>query len=669
MASVSPIPSLRLSPTTVIASGESLVLRFGGRLVVLKRKLEGKKGYIKMEVGYSNSSVHRKSVLRSNTGFTAHNMVTKQVECGNQPKHCSKGASFVKLLGRDFSKQLQIPREFTMIFNGYVPHRFIIENAMTLQCWRVEVEEEKDGEIYFREGWADFVEAHTLETGDFLLFEHEEQSIFLVKVYDRSGCQKMVLDVHGGKHKPVKIIEFEEREESEAFKYEPKILGTNLPGKERAKRLYTDKNGIYKKKHAIKRIPRKHTFPKVIAMKLANKNEVILEDALGNCWPVRLSHIKDGRAAITRGWRGFLKDNKVAGGDLLRFEFLSDGLINVSVTKASQDEHKSEEANLQNGTTVAPNMTCKSDELDSFCTDVSPLEASMTTRRGRKRDSSELSTSSFSIIWRPSTASVYLHVPKAVIEGQDLVNKDSVVLRDPDGKCWPLEVSIRRDGRVALTNGWVDFWKGHAIKVGDSLDFEFVSGYLIQVKINRGKLDELDSGTADVNPAEALITPRMARKRGSAEPTSSSFSFLWGPATPGAYVHVPKVVTEGQNLANKDSVVIRDSDGKCWPLKITMRRDGRVALTKGWDDFWKNHAIKAGDSLDFEFVCENLIQVKINRGKPFTSPNKFEEDIINLSPTNNDDPPTELEMGMTQAVPVINKPEMIDATHEIIDFS
>ncbi|XP_074280766.1 B3 domain-containing protein REM6-like isoform X2 [Silene latifolia] len=559
-----------------------------------------------------------------------------------------------------------------MIFNGYVPHRFIIESAMTRQCWRVEIEEERDGVIYFREGWEDFVETHALETGDFLLFEYEEQSIFLVKVYDRNGCQKMVLDAQGGKHNPVKIIEFEEREESGAFKYEPKLLGTNLPGQERAKRLYTDKSGIYKKKHAITRIPMKHvrtarvlftenkmifsvkihkymkyqfqqmTLPKAIAMKLAKKNELILEDAMGNRWPVGLSHVIDGRAAITRGWRAFTRDNKVAGGDLLRFEFLSDDLVNVFVKKASQVEHKSEEANLQKGATIAQNMTCETDELDSFCTDVSPAEASITTRRGGKRGSSESSSSSFSLLWRPATAGIYLHVPKAVIEGQNLVNKDNVVLRDPDGKCWPLEVSTRRDGRVALTNGWVDFWKGHAIKVGDSLDFEFVSEYLIQVKINRGKLDDLDSCTADVNLAEASITSKRARKRGcSAEPTSSSFSFLWGPATPGAYLHVPKVVTEGQNLANKDSVVLRDSDGKCWPVKVTMRRDGRVALTNGWDDFWKTQGIKAGDSLDFEFVCEDLIQVKINR-----------------------------EMFMTQAaVPVVNRPETTDAALELVDFS
>jgi len=80
------------------------------------------------------------------------------------------------------------------------------------------------------------------------------------------------------------------------------------------------------------------------------------------------------------------------------------------------------------------------------------------------------------------------HVPKAVVEDQNLKSKDRVVLRDPEGKCWPLDVRIWYDGRVALTKGWRDFWKGYDITPGDSLYFDFVSESLIQVTIHRGKL-------------------------------------------------------------------------------------------------------------------------------------------------------------------------------------
>ncbi|XP_074271673.1 B3 domain-containing protein REM-like 1 [Silene latifolia] len=229
------------------------------------------------------------------------------------------------------------------------------------------------------------------------------------------------------------------------------------------------------------------TIPKVISLSqnLASKDEVILQDAMGNRWPVKIRHREDGRAILMHGWKAFLKDNEVAAGDTLNFEVVSDGLIQVGVLKKYQDERKSNEAMSQNGEAIAPIMYCEA--LDDHTANVNPAEDSVSTKRGRKRGSSEYSSSSFTFLWRPNTTGSYLHIPKVIIEGQNLMNKDSVVLRDPNGKCWPLEVSTRRDGRVALTKGWVDFWKGHDIKAGDSLHFDFVSEYFIQVNIDRGK--------------------------------------------------------------------------------------------------------------------------------------------------------------------------------------
>lgn len=98
--------------------------------------------------------------------------------------------------------------------------------------------------------------------------------------------------------------------------------------------------------------------------------------------------------------------------------------------------------------------------------------------------------------------------------------------------------------------------------------------------------------------------------------------------------HVPKAVVEDQKLKSKDRVVLRDPEGKCWPLDVRIWYDGRVALTKGWRDFWKGHGITAGDSLYFEFVSESLIQVTVHRGKPSLEPT-IEEAPHNLKAIDN----------------------------------
>ncbi|KAK9715693.1 hypothetical protein RND81_06G182800 [Saponaria officinalis] len=471
-----------------------------------------------MELGYSNGSYKR-----MHRSFTA---TREERELDNKPNDSRKGASFIKLLGPDFSKQLQIPHDFTtMIFNGYIPRRFIIESDIIKKCWRVEVEEEGDGTMYLREGWSDFVEAHSLQVGYYLLFEHEEEPIFYVKIYDKNGCQKQFEDARGGTHKRVNVIDFQEQEESERSEYEPNKRITSRTNQQKTRRLSTMKHGNRTRKTKQAKYTRTAkvsllgnnigfsvkvhkykthqfyslTFPKAISLEqnLTRKDEVVVENAKGDRWLVKLSHRKDGRAILSHGWKEFFKNNEIAAGDTLKFEFVSDGVIQVRVTKESQLEQEYEETNARNGDDNVHDMDCEVDEFDTRTVNVDPNETSIGTKKGRKRGSAELSGSSFSFLWRPTTSGVYLHVPKIVTESHNLMNEDKVTLRDQDGKCWPLEVSRWRDGRMAFMKGWIEFWKGHDVKPGDTLRFNFVSEYLIQVDITRGK--PLDSVNNNIN--------------------------------------------------------------------------------------------------------------------------------------------------------------------------
>ena len=78
-------------------------------------------------------------------------------------------------------------------------------------------------------------------------------------------------------------------------------------------------------------------------------------------------------------------------------------------------------------------------------------------------------------------------MPIQVVRAQNLMKKDILVLRDPETKCWPVEVKKLSGNRVALAKGWVEFWKGYGLTNGDNLTFDFVSENLIQVSINRFK--------------------------------------------------------------------------------------------------------------------------------------------------------------------------------------
>uniref|UniRef100_A0A803MG77 TF-B3 domain-containing protein n=1 Tax=Chenopodium quinoa TaxID=63459 RepID=A0A803MG77_CHEQI len=367
--------------------------------------------------------------------------------------------------------------------NGYIPHRFIIESGSTRNCWRVEVEKDGDGRMYFRDGWADFVEAHSLGVGNFLLFEYEEQSIFKARIYDRNGCERSVLvdsKGGGGQQQPQKTIDVE-GEESEALEYEPVLVKCHRKKPTRlAPRKYG--RGIYKKNRAVPRAYRRtaklSTIPKAISlkMKLPSKDDLKFQDVQGKCWTVTLGHRRDGRAILCHGWREFMNENKIEHGDKLKFEFMSDELVKVHVTKASEvDEHQSDEV------TGSLDVDCKHDNKPSTQT---PNDKEIETRMTTKKNICE-SGSSFSITWKESGVRTYLYMPKAIARVQKLMKKESIVLRDPEGKCWPLQIKNLSGGRVVLAKGWAEFYKGYGIRTGDMLEFKFVSEYLIHLSINR----------------------------------------------------------------------------------------------------------------------------------------------------------------------------------------
>lgn len=49
-------------------------------------------------------------------------------------------------------------------------------------------------------------------------------------------------------------------------------------------------------------------------------------------------------------------------------------------------------------------------------------------------------------------------------------------------------------------------------------------------------------------------------------------------------------------------MMLRDQNGRNWPVKISFRTNGRIVITGGWSDFWREQKLEAGDKCVFEFV-------------------------------------------------------------------
>ncbi|GMI78518.1 hypothetical protein like AT5G66980 [Hibiscus trionum] len=88
------------------------------------------------------------------------------------------------------AKSLKIPVGFKTNLEGKFSGSVLLEGPSGYS-WVVELVQKND-DLFFDKGWADFVRDHSLECGDFLVFRYDSDLVFDVKVFDQSNCEKEV---------------------------------------------------------------------------------------------------------------------------------------------------------------------------------------------------------------------------------------------------------------------------------------------------------------------------------------------------------------------------------------------------------------------------------------------------------------------------------------------
>ncbi|OMO74911.1 hypothetical protein COLO4_26426 [Corchorus olitorius] len=86
------------------------------------------------------------------------------------------------------ANRLKIPVGFHKNLEGRVSGSVLLKGPSGYS-WVVELVQ-KNEDLLFDEGWADFVRDHSLECGDFLVFRYDGNLVFDVKVFDPSTCEK-----------------------------------------------------------------------------------------------------------------------------------------------------------------------------------------------------------------------------------------------------------------------------------------------------------------------------------------------------------------------------------------------------------------------------------------------------------------------------------------------
>ncbi|XVE69981.1 hypothetical protein DITRI_Ditri10aG0034900 [Diplodiscus trichospermus] len=85
---------------------------------------------------------------------------------------------------------LKIPVGFNRNLEGRISGSVLLKGPSGYG-WVVKLVQKND-DLFFDEGWADFVRDHSLECGDFLVFRYDGDFVFDVIVFDQSTCEKEV---------------------------------------------------------------------------------------------------------------------------------------------------------------------------------------------------------------------------------------------------------------------------------------------------------------------------------------------------------------------------------------------------------------------------------------------------------------------------------------------
>eukprot|EP00257_Ricinus_communis_P025866 XP_025013280.1 putative B3 domain-containing protein Os03g0621600 isoform X2 [Ricinus communis] len=216
---------------------------------------------------------------------------------------------------------------------------------------------------------------------------------------------------------------------------------------------------------------------------------------------------------------------------------------------------------------------------------------------------------------------------------------DRAVVKSSDRE-WHIKVGKCCDGSLYFEEGWEDFVKHHGLNLGDFVVFEYNGDLVFDAIV-------FDSSACEkeIPVSINLFSEKMKNKNknknkkkkkkkkilsdegkspledAKSYPTNGPHFITTINASNGpdgiSYLHIPVEFAKSQKLDRASIVILRDSSGKLWPVKLCTsdfkfrgKMLKRTAMRKGWLHFYVANKLKKGD------VC--LFELDLTRKKSYT---------------------------------------------------
>ncbi|KAI3922305.1 hypothetical protein MKX01_005994 [Papaver californicum] len=482
-------------------------------------------------------------------------------------------------------------------------------------------------DLFFNDGWPEFVHAHSLQYTGFLVFKYKGNSKFHVKIYAKTGCEK---ELPSEFTEP--ILEVKQQEETD----EETTYGNGYNEQRKSAGKTERKNKVVKSamprisEHphfvAVWRDTRKShlTIPKDFARKfgLDKEDSIVLGDPKGRSWPVDLIQVAaDGRIDMADGWAQFSVGNKLSAGDICLFQVINQtkgDALNVLILPKAGMEKQGWEVLISRRPIQYLNPKFKTRNLIKR-----PKTASMTIpAKGR-------------VIVKEANAinSEQKSAPMKIMRGDARV-KSAFPIKTEHTHF----ISIWRNSRkyhmerwsIDIGKGWVKFSLGNRLCEGDACLFEFRNytkgNKTLNVRIiKKSDFETLISSNKRIQylglpgskmacataPAKNRAT-QAANAFKSKNPTcevimTPSYVRKWGIG------HMPAQFAKLFLTEQGQTVTLWVSDGRLWHVRCTTSSPPKYQahLLKGWSEFVLGNHLKEGDVCVFELVDKDNLEINV----------------------------------------------------------
>ncbi|MQM13854.1 hypothetical protein Taro_046780 [Colocasia esculenta] len=264
-----------------------------------------------------------------------------------------KGPRFFKVfLPGLCSKQLEISPAFRKHVQRMLPASTCLLTGPSGRAWRVDMIKNEKGRVFFQNGWEEFVGDHSLQTGEFLVFEYKGGSRFSVMVFDASLCEKWsafdavpssfqcsvgCAEGSGHRGRRAKGEPFSSDSSENRSMAAPtrkggtggSLAGRCLPRERAVRKPQTRKRYIYS--CFAQRVPTSFS-----RQHLSDNKKMTFWDPTGKPWPVNYISC-NGRHFFSGGWRNFALANFLEQDDACVLELIGPNEFRAHVFRVVEE--------------------------------------------------------------------------------------------------------------------------------------------------------------------------------------------------------------------------------------------------------------------------------------------------------------------------------------------